>query len=240
MRRFAVLTYGTVAYLVFFVSFLYLVGFIANWVVPASIDAGEGSSFGAALAVNCGLLLLFGLQHSVMARPGFKRWWTRMVPGEIERSTYVLATVVALVLLFWQWRPMPEVVWQVQGAPAIALQALYGLGLATVLYATVLIDHFDLFGLRQVFLYWRGTPYQHHPFQTPSLYRFVRHPLYVGWLTVLWATPVMTAGHLLLAGVWSLYIFVAVFFEERDLIAHFGDVYRRYRHSTPPFLPLPR
>jgi len=213
MNRFIALAYGIVCYAIFFGTFLYAAGFLANFGVPKTIDSGaEGSAWVAAL-VNVGLLGIFGLQHSVMARIGFKRWWTRFVPREVERSTYVLASSLALILLFWAWQPMTGVVFQVQGETGRAIAyGRYALGLGTVLYATFLIDHFDLFGLRQVVLYFRGMPYTEKRFTTPSLYKHVRHPLYVGWFLTVWCTPDMTVGHMLFAAVATSYILVAVVF----------------------------
>jgi protein-S-isoprenylcysteine O-methyltransferase Ste14 len=238
MRRFAILTYGIVSYLAFFGVFLYAIGFVGDAVVPKTVDSGPAAPLGRALIVNLGLLTLFALQHSGMARPAFKRWLTRAVPAPAERSTYVLASSAAMVLLFAFWEPIPALVWDVQAPVArVALDALYLGGWALVLYATTLIDHFDLFGLRQVFLHFGQRPYRGKAFMTPSLYGVIRHPLYVGWLTVFWATPSMTAGHLLLAAVVTGYILVAIQLEERDLLAQLGDGYARWRESTPMFVP---
>ena len=231
------LIYGIVCYVAFFATFLYAIGFIGDFVVPKTIDSGTPGPAAQAVLVNMALLAVFALQHSVMARQGFKRAWTRIVPQPVERATYVLASSAALWLLFAFWQPIPAVVWQVHGFAAAALQALFFLGVLTVLYATFLIDHFDLFGLRQVVLYFRGTPYTEKRFATPSLYRHIRHPLYVGWFMTFWFTPVMSAGHLLFAAVASAYILVAIIFEERDLLALLGDDYRRWRERTPMFVP---
>ncbi len=238
IRRIGALAYGAISYAIFFATFLYLIGFVANLVVPRSIDSGEAGPIGIALLVNTGLLLLFGLQHSVMARPGFKAVFTRIVPRSIERSTYVLASSVALIALFWMWQPMPGAILEVEGeiARAAAL-GLSFLGYGLVLYSTFLIDHFDLFGLRQVFLRALGRPYTEKRFSTPTLYKFVRHPLYIGWIVALWATPTLTAGHLLFAGTMTAYILVAIPFEERDLAAQLGEPYRAWRARTPAFLP---
>ena len=240
MRKLGFLLYGIASYLVFFGTFLYAIGFVGNWIVPKTVDSGTPGPVGLSILVNVALLGLFGLQHSVMARPAFKRWWTRFVPHEIERSTYVLLSSVCMILLFALWQPLPTALWTAEGALRMAIQALFLGGVGLVLYATMLIDHFDLFGLRQVILAWKGTAYTNHPFATPSLYRFVRHPLYVGWFVVFWATPDLTAGHLLLAAVTTAYILVAVLFEERDLVDHFGEDYVRYRETTPAFVPAPR
>jgi protein-S-isoprenylcysteine O-methyltransferase Ste14 len=238
MRRTGVLVYGVVCYAVFFATFLYLVGFIGNLLVPTSIDSGAPGPLGQALLVNTALLLGFGLQHSVMARPGFKAWVARNLPQPIERSTYVLASSVALIALFVFWQPIPQRVWEV--TDPIAQGMLTGLflgGVGLVLLSTFLIDHFDLFGLRQVVLYFRGVPYRDKRFVTPLLYRWIRHPLYVGWLVTFWATPAMSAGHFLLALVLSSYILVAIPLEERDLLAALGEPYRRWRERTPLFVP---
>lgn len=241
MRRSLALAYGIACYAVFFASFLYLVGFLGNLVVPRPIDSGEPAPLGVALLVNTGLLLLFGLQHSVMARPGFKDWWTRFVPRPVERSTYVLATVAVLVALFALWQPMPQLVWEVSDPAGHALlTGLYLGGVGLVLVSTYLIDHFDLFGLRQVWLYFRQRPYEHKRFQTPLLYKWIRHPLYVGWIAVFWATPSMSAGHFLFALVMTAYILVAIPLEERDLATFLGEPYRRWRERTPMFVPRPR
>ncbi|MGH0032034.1 MAG: methanethiol S-methyltransferase [Myxococcota bacterium] len=241
MNRFAVLAYGIVCYAIFFGTFLYAAGFLANLGVIKSIDSGVVEpidSAAVAALVNVGLLGVFGLQHSVMARIGFKRWWTRFVPRPIERSTYVLASSLAMILLFWAWQPMPGVIFQVQGEVGrAATYGLFAVGLSTVLYATFLIDHFDLFGLRQAWLHFRGRPYTDKKFTTPSLYKHVRHPLYIGWFLTVWATPDMTVGHALLAGVASAYILVAVVFEERDLTTLLGRDYAEYRERTPMFIP---
>ncbi len=208
--------------------------------MPRGIDSGPEGPLSVALAVNAALLLLFGLQHSVMARPAFKAWLTRFVPGPMERSTYVLLTSLVLILLFWQWRPIPAPVWEFQGIfQQPVLLGLFFLGVGTVLYSTFLIDHFDLFGLRQVVLHYRGRPYEAKRFVTPSLYKWVRHPLYVGWLVTFWATPSMSVGHLLFAGVMTAYVLLAIPYEERDLAHALGDEYRRYREETPMFVPRP-
>jgi protein-S-isoprenylcysteine O-methyltransferase Ste14 len=241
VKRTAYFVYGTVCYLAFFGIFLYTIGFLGNWVVPKSIDSGAAGSLGPAVLIDVSLLLLFGLQHSVMARRAFKRWWTRIVPRPIERSTYVLATCIVLALLFWQWRPLPAILWEA-GTPVgrALLSGLYLGGLALVFYSTVLIDHFDLFGLRQVMLHWRQEGYVGSAFVTPSLYKVIRHPLYVGWFITFWVTPVMTVGHLLFAAVATAYILAAVQLEERDLLATFGADYEQYRKRTPMFVPIPR
>ena len=238
MQRIGTLVYGIVCYAIFFASFLYLVAFLGELGVPRSIDSGAPGPLGRALVVDTLLLALFGVQHSVMARPRFKAWWTRFVPRPIERSTYVLASSAVLALLFWQWQPIPAPVWEISGPVGSAVaRGLFLGGVGLVLYSTFLIDHFDLFGLRQVVLYFRRKAYAHKRFATPSLYRFVRHPLYVGWIVTFWATPVMSAGHFVFALVMTGYILLAIPLEERDLEAALGEGYRRWRASTPAFVP---
>ena len=240
MKRFLTICYGVASYAIFLVAFLYAIGFVGNIWVPRSIDAGIAASVGEAVVVNLLLLGLFAVQHSVMARPVFKRWWTRFVPPPIERSTYVLLASLALLLLYWQWRTMPAVIWDVTSPAArLGLQVLFWLGWATVLAATFMINHFDLFGLRQVYLAWRGKPYTHLGFRTSQLYRLVRHPIMVGFIVAFWATPRMTAGHLFFAVVMTAYILIAVQLEEHDLVAILGDQYREYRHRVPMLLPWP-
>lgn len=238
MTRSLYLAYGVGCHLLFLALFAYMVGFVGDAAVPKTIDSDPDASVGVAVAVDLALLALFAVQHSVMARPAFKRVWTRVVPRPVERSTYVLASCVVTGLLMWQWRAIDVVVWDVQ-APALraALWAVFAAGWLLVPAVTLLINHFDLFGTRQVWLHWAGKDYTALPFRTPSLYRHVRHPLYVGWAIAFWATPTMTAGHLLFAAVLTAYMAVAVVFEERDLVAHFGDEYANYRRRVPMFVP---
>lgn len=240
MIRVAAFLYGIVAYAVFFATFLYAAGFVGNLGVPKSIDSGAAGPWPTALAVNAGLLLLFAVQHSGMARPGFKRWWVRIVPASVERSTYVLLASLALILLFWLWQPMPGAVWQLQQPAArAALWVVFGLGWTTVLLATFMIGHADLFGLRHVWLHFKGRIRPPDRFRAPMLYRIVRHPIMLGFLLAFWATPDMSAGHLLFAVATTGYILLAVRLEERDLVAHFGDLYRAYRRQVPAFFPRP-
>jgi len=238
-HRILVVGYGVLSYLVFLISFVYAIGFVGGIVVPRSVDHGvDGAPFAVALLINTALLGLFAIQHSVMARPAFKRWWTRFVPPVIERSTYVLLASLVLLLMYWQWRTMPAVVWQVdQAAVRVLLWTLFAAGWATVLAATFMINHFELFGLRQVFAAWRGSPSRETGFQATWLYRLVRHPLMLGFLIAFWATPSMTAGHLLFAIGTTGYILIALQIEERDLVAQLGDSYRVYRNSVPMLIP---
>lgn len=237
-RRIGIFAYGVVSYVIFFATFLYAIGFIGNFGVPRTIDGPPQGSLAAALAINLGLLALFALQHSAMARPAFKRWLTRLIPEPAERSTYVLASSLALLLLFWLWQPIGGVVWQLDSDAARGLAyGLFALGWAIVLVCTFLINHFDLFGLRQVWLALRGQPYTPLRFTTPGPYRLVRHPLYVGWLLAFWATPTMTATHLLFALATTAYILIAIRLEERDLVAAHGADYERYRERVPMLLP---
>jgi protein-S-isoprenylcysteine O-methyltransferase Ste14 len=239
LGRALTLLYGGINYLILLGTLLYTIGFVANFLVPKSIDSGSQESLAESLIVDFLLLGLFALQHSIMARPGFKRWWTRMVPEQVERSTYVLATSVLLSVLYWQWRPMPGTVWHVEQTVAIAaIWLLFGLGWVIVLLSTFEIDHFDLFGMRQVYLFATGRPYSPVPFRTPALYRIVRHPLLLGLFIAFWATPIMTWGHVVFALTMTTYIFVGIQLEERDLRSAHGDAYDNYRHQVPMLFPL--
>ncbi len=242
MPRLLMTLYGVVTYALFLATFLFLVGFVGNLPLPRTIDGGPVVPAGEATLVDLALIALFGVQHSVMARPAFKRWWTRFVPEPIERSTYVLAASAMLALIFWQWRPIVEpVVWDLgRTAGGIALDALFWIGWAVLLVSTFLINHFELFGLRQVYARLVGRSLPTPAFRTPLLYRHVRHPIYLGFLIAFWATPRMTAGHLLFAVGCTLYILVGIRFEERDLVAHLGDRYRRYREQVGMLLPWPK
>ncbi|MBZ5686276.1 MAG: isoprenylcysteine carboxylmethyltransferase family protein [Acidobacteriia bacterium] len=237
--RISTLLYGIFCYLVFLASFLYAIAFLGDFGVPRTIDSGLQGSIGHALAINAGLLALFALQHSIMARSWFKRAWTRIVPPAAERSTYVLLSSLALILLFWQWRPIGGSVWQVDNElGSMAIYWIYAAGWILLLLATFLINHFDLFGLRQVYLRFRGQEYTGLPFRTPGLYRVVRHPIYLSWLCIFWATPRMTIAHLVFALATTGYILAAIQLEERDLIRVYGESYRRYKRQVPSILPV--
>jgi len=235
--RLPVLFYAIVSYAVFLVSTLYAMGFVGNYLVPKSIDVGGPTNVSEAIVVNLLVLGLFAIQHTIMARPAFKRWWTKVIPESYERSTYVLLSSLILLLIFWQWRPIPMSVWRIDGIAAWVLIGVYWLGWAIAFSSTFMINHFDLFGLRQAFFALRGASPPGQSFKTPLLYRIVRHPLMLGFLIAFWSTPEMTAGHLLFSVMTTAYIVVGVLFEERDLIAQFGATYQDYRRRVPMLLP---
>jgi len=231
--------YGFLCYLAFLASFLYAVAFIGDLPVPKTIDSGSVGATPDALLIDLALLGLFAVQHSVMARASFKRWVSRIIPRPVERSTYVLIASLLLGFICWKWHPLPQVLWDLSAPPARSLvQACFALGWLAVLLSTFMIDHFELFGLRQVFDYWRGAPAVTPAFRTPAFYKLVRHPIYLGFLLAFWSTPRMTVGHLLFAAATTGYIFVGIFFEERDLMAAFGEHYRSYRRRVPMILPF--
>jgi protein-S-isoprenylcysteine O-methyltransferase Ste14 len=234
------LLYGLAAYLVFFSTFLYAIGFVTGVAVPKTIDAGPPGPLGESIVIDLLLMSLFAVQHSVMARPAFKRWWTQFVPAAIERSTFVLFASLTLILLFWQWRPIPGVVWEAADPRMVtAVTGLSFFGWFIVLLSTFLINHFELFGLHQVAINLAGRSMPKPQFKTPGLYKLIRHPIYLGFIIAFWAAAVMTAGHLLFAAVTTAYILIGIHLEERDLVAVHGDEYRRYRERVSMLLPLP-
>jgi protein-S-isoprenylcysteine O-methyltransferase Ste14 len=236
--KFIAFLYGMASYLIFFVTILYAIGFVMGLVVPKNIDTGSVSSMTEAIVVNLLLMSLFAVQHSVMARKGFKAWWTKYVPKPIERSTYVLTASLCLLLLFWQWRPIPAVVWQVDNPDFAAAVAMLSLGgWVLVFTSTFLINHFELFGVSQVANHLVDKEVPAPKFRTPLLYKFVRHPIYLGFIIAFWAAPVMTVGHLMFAAVTTAYIFVGIWLEERDLIEMFGDQYREYKQRVSMLIP---
>lgn len=239
--RLPIIVYGILAYLTFLAAFVYSIGFLGNIGVPRSVDHGIAAPLGEALAVNLALLGLFAVQHSVMARPGFKRWWTRFVAPSVERSTYVLIASAVLFVLFQQWRTMPALAWDVTSPIwRVVVWSAFWLGWVIALATTFMISHFELFGLRQAYLAWRGKACPEKGFRAPLLYRLVRHPLMVGFLIAFWSAPTMTAGHLLFAAATTGYILIAVHIEERDLVASLGTPYRDYQRRVPMLVPRPK
>jgi len=240
MKRIGFFLYGAVTYLFFFATFCYLAGFIGDAIVPKSVSTGTPGPVATAILVNLSLIVLFGIQHTIMARISFKQWWAQFVPQPIERTTFVLITSVIFNLMFFFWQPLPGVIWSVDSQVGIAvLWGLFALGWLIVLASTFLINHFDLFGLRQVWLYLRGKEYTPLKFKKAGLYKYVRHPLMLGFLIAMWAVPTMTASHLMFAATMTLYIFLGVMVEEKTLVKLHGDSYRQYQKSTPGFFPLP-
>jgi len=241
MAKTIVFAYGLISYLIFFVTFLYAIAFVGDFFVPKTINSGSTTSIGNALLIDAVLLSIFAVQHSMMARPAFKRAWTRIVPKSAERSTYVLLSSLCLILLYWQWRPITLAVWDVQNSAGSALlRALFWFGWLLVLIGTFMIDHFELFGVRQVFFYARGREYEAIGFREPLLYKYCRHPIMLGFLVAFWATPHMTIGHLVFAIATSGYILLAIQFEEHDLIVAHGEKYKEYRGRTSMLLPMMR
>ncbi len=238
IKRQLFFAYGLLAYALFAATAVYGIGFLGNFMVPKTINSGEAGPMLPALLINTGLIALFGLQHSIMARPAFKRRWTRLVPEPIERSTYVIFSSAAMLALFFLWQPLPAVIWDIaEPAGRMLMYTLYGSGWLIVIAVSCLINHFDLFGVRQVYYYLKGQEYPHLKFVTPGPYRLVRHPLYIGWLLAFWATPTMTLGHFILATAILAYILVAIRFEERDLIAFHGQDYLEYTRQVPMLIP---
>lgn len=239
MKRYLIIGYGAVSYLAFVLAFVYLIGFVANIMVPRGVDHAITAPIWQAVAVDVALVALFGVQHSVMARQGFKAVWTKIVPKAVERSTYVLASSAALLLLFWKWEPIGGVIWDEPSLTSL-LQGLSLAGFLIVLVSSFLINHFDLFGLRQVFLYLRGMPYTPVPFATRGWYAYVRHPLYLGFLIAFWATPRMTIAHLVFAAATTGYILIAIQLEERDMVRAVGPQYEEYREQVSMLIPRAR
>lgn len=241
MSRILSLLFGVISYVIFFVTFLYAIGFVGNLVVPKSIDSGLSSSFSQALLINLVLLSIFAVQHSVMARPLFKRWWTQIIPEQLERSIYVLLSSLALILLFGFWQPIDGIVWDIENAlGSTILWVIFALGWLIVLFSTFLINHFDLFGLRQVYLYMKGQEYTHIHFRKPLLYKLVRHPIMLGFIIAFWSVPTMSVGHFIFACVTTAYIVIAIKFEEHDLVQYHGDEYQAYIKETSMILPFPK
>jgi len=241
MSRILAFLYGVISYLVFFGSFLYAIGFVGNIVVPKSIDSGRPEAWVPSLIIDAVLLGLFAIQHSVMARPGFKRWWTKFIPEPIERSTYVLLSSLLLILMFWQWRPILSVVWNVTNPiGSLVLTALFWAGWLLVLASTFVISHFDLFGLRQVYLFLKGKQYTSLVFRKRLFYKLVRHPLLLGFMIAFWATPKMSLGHLVFAFATTAYMLIAIQLEERDLANLHGESYRDYQREVSMLIPLPK
>ena len=240
MKRIIIFIYGLLSYAVFFGAFLYAVGFVNNLLVPKSIDhGGDLKPLGTALIINVVLLSIFAIQHSIMARPQFKKWWTRIIPEAMERSTFVLFSSLALILMFWKWAPMTDVIWKIENSTfSTLIMIIYFIGWVTVLLSTFMINHFELFGLQQIYDNLMKRESTHIHFKTGYLYAFCRHPIMLGFLIAFWATPVMTSGHLLFSVMTTLYIFVSVkYLEERDLKKHFGDTYADYKTKVPMFIP---
>ncbi len=239
MGRIISFVYGVLAHLGFLVAFMYLIGFLGNFVVPKSIDSGQAGPVGQALLINVILIAIFGIPHSVMARPGFKQWWTKVVPQHIERSTYVMISNLLVALLIWQWQPMVGVIWNVEHpVGASVLWGLFGIGWVMIVLTSFVINHFDLFGLRQVYLHLRGMEYTPIEFKAKWIYQYIRHPLMLGWIIAFWSTPQMSAGHLVFAVGTTVYILIAIQFEERDLVKYHGEDYENYRRKVSMLIPF--
>lgn len=238
MNKMTSFLFGVISYFVFFVAFVYAIGFLAEMIVPKSINSGTESGLVSSLIINLLLLGAFAVQHSLMARPFFKRWFTQYVPVQVERSIFVLLSSLLLFLLYWLWKPMTAVVWQVDSSLGQSLiWAVFALGWLIVFLSTFMVNHFDLFGLRQVWLHLRERPYEHVPFQTRALYKYIRHPIMLGFIIAFWATPLMTQGHLLFSVMTTLYILIGIQFEEHDLKNILGEDYAHFRKTVPMLFP---
>ena len=240
MGKFIAFLYGIIAYVVFFASFLYAIGFVSNMIVPKSIDSGMEGPLMEALLINSLLLGLFAVQHSVMARPAFKKWWTKFVPKSVERSTYVLVASLLLFLMYWQWRPMTDSIWNLEGTASMVMTVIFWIGWVIVLVSTFIINHFDLFGLRQVYMNLKSKELTPLDFKTSLFYKYVRHPIMSGFIIAFWATPQMSMGHLLFAIMTTGYILVGIYFEEKDLVSFYGDTYKDYKNQVSMLIPLPK
>ena len=240
MGKFIAFLYGIIAYVVFFASFLYAIGFVSNMIVPKSIDSGMEGPLMEALLINSLLLGLFAVQHSVMARPAFKKWWTKFVPKSVERSTYVLVASLLLFLMYWQWRPMTDSIWNLEGTASMVMTVIFWIGWVIVLVSTFIINHFDLFGLRQVYMNLKSKELTPLDFKTSLFYKYVRHPIMSGFIIAFWATPQMSLGHLFFAIMTTGYILVGIYFEEKDLVSIHGDTYEEYRNRVSMLIPLPK
>ena len=240
MGKFIAFLYGIIAYVVFFASFLYAIGFVSNMIVPKSIDSGMEGPLMEALLINSLLLGLFAVQHSVMARPAFKKWWTKFVPKSVERSTYVLVASLLLFLMYWQWRPMTDSIWNLEGTASMVMTVIFWSGWVIVLVSTFIINHFDLFGLRQVYMNLKSKELTPLDFKTSLFYKYVRHPIMSGFIIAFWATPQMSMGHLFFAIMTTGYILVGIYFEEKDLVSFYGDTYKDYKNQVSMLIPLPK
>ena len=240
MGKFIAFLYGIISYVVFLASFLYAIGFVGNILVPKSIDSGMEEPLTESFLINALLLGLFAVQHSVMARPAFKNWWTKFVPKSIERSTYVLVASLLLFLMYWQWRPMTDSIWNLEGTASMILTVIFWIGWVIVLVSTFIINHFDLFGLRQVYMNLKSKELTPLDFKTSLFYKYVRHPIMSGFIIAFWATPQMSMGHLFFAIMTTGYILVGIYFEEKDLVSFYGDTYKDYKNQVSMLIPLPK